>query len=895
MTRLLSLAEIERKAEECMKEIHDKGTLDEEIVELRNPAEKTCTWVYDHSDSCDVKLWCDWRDSKVSGIMLLTGGIGTGKSTLALNAIDALRNYPSPQCRLVSASFCKDQTAYNHCEAILRGLLYGLVRDDPEARNILVRYRNSSNGAGSGRNLNAFQSFKTLSRCFEECVQVRKRELCLVVDGLDECEEKSRSKLLEYLTTLVEVAQRAASSLPLKVLFLSRPINTILHKLPSSQKLDLGDVRKSDETRRIIEYLVKRDMPPLDDLLRTKLTSILEEKAEGCIQWATLVVDYLSLFDVGTLHSIESELRQLSNGENGLDKTYLTLFGRHFDKSSAEYFNTALRLVAGAARPLSVDELANAMIVNSLQYPIVSKEDFGKAAQVHRLSRLQPFVRISNQHSKIHMHDSLRNLILRKPNLADYDSTTSVITSHSRLALSRLLTTTCLNFLLLPYFQEKDVQKDFNLDEERAEREVLALFNGVMAAYEDEELSYDDNRDQETERNEGPVFFAYATEHWEHHFSDADLSQDLIDKWSKLLEPGSLQCKNWWEQYKFAHKIWEPEDMSPVLAAIYFGHENVIKALLQDVPGERKYNLCRDNAGSPQQGIFVTYEVLTLAIRMISINSFELLHHAASDDLIKAHGHLILLSAIQERRRDVFGVLISDPRVEIARRMHYGERNQTILTKIAWQGDIEGLRCLLRLLQTKRRSEILSLLDDDGDEEQSSPLWYAAQWGHTKVVEALCSLDPDMIHAQLVCPGKFGDHILAAAARNGDAEMMAALLKVCPEYVDRRCSDGDTPLHVAKWNSDYRGAGVAEVLLATGRVDVESKLQSGQTPLMGAFRFGRLELCKVLVRYGADMSKIIHVSEHGSPVCLVSCGFLVKDAELRDALLEFSRATKHAS
>jgi hypothetical protein len=37
-----------------------------------------------------------------------------------------------------------------------------------------------------------------------------------------------------------------------------------------------------------------------------------------------------------------------------------------------------------------------------------------------------------------------------------------------KLALSRLLAMTCLDFLLLPYFRTKDVRKDSNLDAEEA-------------------------------------------------------------------------------------------------------------------------------------------------------------------------------------------------------------------------------------------------------------------------------------------------------------------------------------------------------------------------------------------------------------------------------------------
>lgn len=868
-----------------MKEILDAGTQNEKSAHIDKPAERTCAWVYDCSDCSYLQPWRDWKDSKDSGIMLLTGGIGTGKSTLALNAIDALRNYPSSECRSVSASFCKYQADYNNFEAILRGLLYGIARDNREARDILLNHRDNSDPAKVGRNFNAFSSLDDLSSCFTKCVDIRKKELCLVVDGLDECEEISRGKLLSYFTKLVEGAKKAASSPPLKILFLSRPINTIIRLLGLSTKLDLREVRKSDETKRIIEHLVESETFQLDDLLRKQLVSLLEEKADGCIQWVRVVVDHLSKIGVNTFDSIKFELRELSDAEDGLDKMYLTLFGRHFDKSLMDYANTALRLVAGAARPLTVNELANAMIVNPLRSDIVSKEDFNKVP-AYRLKRLEPFVRISSHSSRIFMHNSLRELISRTPHLGNPPpSLPDVNNLLPRPALSNLLATTCLDFLLLPYFRNEDVRKDFNLDEEEAGDWMM----GIQIDLDDNgDVLSENDKDQAPEREEGPAFFAYATEHWAQHLSDADFSKPLIDKTTVLSEAGSMQCINWWQQYKSAKKVWEPEHMSPLLAAIYFGHEPTIKALLQDILLERSSNFCQ-NITVPSMGKnVVTYEMLTLAVRWAKLDTFELLHKAALDDELKSNGCWLLLSAISGKRPDIFETLVNDPRVELTHRYSLG---RTILTEIARRGDIKSLRSLLGLLQTDRRSEIMALLHDTGDEEKCSPLWWAANWGHTEVAEALCSLGPDMIRPQLLCPGKFGDHVLGAAARGGDGRIMVALLKVCPEYINRRCAGTVTPLAMTKYNSDGKAEEVAEVLLATGLVDID---ESGGAALRGAFAFSKMGLCKVLLRHGADLSNIIRVSEHEEPVCLAFTSFPELDVRMRDALLEYSHAMKLA-
>lgn len=246
---------------------------------------------------------------------------------------------------------------------------------------------------------------------------------------------------------------------------------------------------------------------------------------------------------------------------------------------------------------------------------------------------------------------------------------------------------------------------------------------------------------------------------------------------------------------------------------------------------------------------------------------------------------------MERKQKDIFEVLVRDTRVDLTHRRSNGSHEsvgRTILTEIAAKGDIESLRSLLVLLQTDRKDEVLALLHDPGDDEHCSPLWYAVKWGHTEIVATLCDLDLEMIRPQLDCDGKFNMHIIAIAAQFGDRRIMEALLKLCPEHADRQCSDKDTPLLLTKWNGDKKAAEIAEVILATQSVDIENTNDNGDTPLMGAFKHLKLELCKVFIRNGADISKIIRISENNEPICLVSSGFPTKDIEMRDALLKVS-------
>jgi hypothetical protein len=223
---------------------------------------------------------------------LLTGEIGTGKSTLAIKAIEALRCHPSKSYRIVSASFCRGQAAH---EAIIRGLLYGIAQRNQEALDVVVdcSYQDAHNHVKGQRNLNALKSLQTIWECLTKCVEIRKKELCFVIDGIDECDKEPRRELLKFFTKLVKDSPRTVSSPPVKILILSRPIRTIFTSLTSSKTIDLREVRDlscSNETKRIIEGIVaEKRLIPLDDMLRTQTCYLLQQKADGVFSGSPLL------------------------------------------------------------------------------------------------------------------------------------------------------------------------------------------------------------------------------------------------------------------------------------------------------------------------------------------------------------------------------------------------------------------------------------------------------------------------------------------------------------------------------------------------------------------------------------------------------------------------------
>ncbi|CAM9485175.1 unnamed protein product [Laminaria digitata] len=95
--------------------------------------------------------------------------------------------------------------------------------------------------------------------------------------------------------------------------------------------------------------------------------------------------------------------------------------------------------------------------------------------------------------------------------------------------------------------------------------------------------------------------------------------------------------------------------------------------------------------------------------------------------------------------------------------------------------------------------------------------------------------------------------LLQGAATEGDATMVAALLKAGASSSGGRVKDGVTPLHAAARGGSL---GVVALILETMAMrDVNKKTQAtGETPLHLAVKFGHADVALALVRAGGDVN-----------------------------------------
>jgi ankyrin repeat protein len=228
----------------------------------------------------------------------------------------------------------------------------------------------------------------------------------------------------------------------------------------------------------------------------------------------------------------------------------------------------------------------------------------------------------------------------------------------------------------------------------------------------------------------------------------------------------------------------------------------------------------------------------------------------------KAHAH-----------RAILDLLVADPRIEWGQRDYNG---RTFLSYAAESGFVELFDIFARF---RVRNIISSWLNDDGDNAGRTPVWYAAGWGRVEFLKRLSSIGD--ISRQMYAFGPERENAFCKAARSGFVEVMRFLVSqdVKCRGIDEPDESGRTPLSVAAWGTDQAATQIAAILLATGRVDVDSKSDSGNTPLSFAIGNGNASMVRVLVEAGADMRPLVRRGDDGL-LTLIRCSPPLPDQKI---------------
>jgi hypothetical protein len=392
----------------------------------------------------------------------ISADAGCGKSVLTSYLIDHYKKHSAIGTNVCYFFFKDDNVEQRDAVVGLSAVLYQLYSANEELFDVAVEHLSVPG--------TSLKNFEHLWRIFEdslECATSSSTTICLL-DGLDECEEKTRRQLLEcierYFTKQLDDED---SQHKLKMLVLSRPDNSIKIKFDRhvSQEKPTGSstryprcaivrLRGEDESEAIskdIELVVKDAIGdlaggglPLDILEDVERDLI--SRADRTFLWATLIIQLLKdrVIEGASRREMDAILRS-----RDVYSIYTALL-----KSKAGVTPAAkavarkmLSLILGAMRTLTVDELNVALAISpdhdtfdesasgrkpssrtfkSTEYKIVYP------SENHIKSICGHFVRII--HHKVYLvHQTAREFLLDEASWKDLDIAAVGITTDGEL------------------------------------------------------------------------------------------------------------------------------------------------------------------------------------------------------------------------------------------------------------------------------------------------------------------------------------------------------------------------------------------------------------------------------------------------------------------------------
>ncbi|KFY38347.1 hypothetical protein V494_04397 [Pseudogymnoascus sp. VKM F-4513 (FW-928)] len=291
----------------------------------------------------------NWKAQNASCTLICTGGLGSGKSVLLANLIDDLHLDSRNKNVTVTYFFCRHDIP----ESLKARTVIGSL-----ARQLLRPIADLAMMTGF------IDKTATLALDFEMIFSLLERALppkskaYFVLDGLDECVPTEREILVLQLRKLQE-------TFPLVLCI--------------SVRLDPGNVLKLSPERFIAAQIISipDDNPDIDAFISAELESHIESKrlvigdpllileiqdrlmtgSQGMFLWVALQI--ISLCDMKTDDAIRQALADLPKD---LSETFSRILEKS-DESGKSYQRRTLELVTAAHRPLTAEELRDALSV----------------------------------------------------------------------------------------------------------------------------------------------------------------------------------------------------------------------------------------------------------------------------------------------------------------------------------------------------------------------------------------------------------------------------------------------------------------------------------------------------------------------------------------------------
>ncbi|RYP50073.1 hypothetical protein DL768_004359 [Monosporascus sp. mg162] len=370
-------------------------------------------------------------------------------------------------------------------------------------------------------------------------------ELICVLDALDECEERGRSRLAGDLSKLYE---SKTSTFALKFLLTSRPYASIQREfqiLENSQPtihLSGENEVEVDKISQEIDLVIKvkvEDLGARLNLQREEMQFLhleLTRVPNRTYLWVYLVFDVLRSGIEHTQIGLRETIRKLPRT---VGAAYEKILSRSRDIDKARRL---LHIVVAATRPLSLEEMAFALAMREdyRSFGDIQLEPEGHFRRTVRdLCGL--FVAITD--GKIYLlHQTAKEFLVQR-------------TPSNQAALGRSTGSLCWQNSFIP------VESNRILAE-------ICIWHLLLAGSEPEDSDH--------------IFLDYSAKNWAHHFREAfgTCDKKLQTSALRLCDTGLGLGLDWFTIYWTTTKPDPPEGFTTLMVASYFGLDTLVPLLL---------------------------------------------------------------------------------------------------------------------------------------------------------------------------------------------------------------------------------------------------------------------------------------------------------------------------
>jgi hypothetical protein len=342
------------RLERCFQDMHNTNPRDDKrrIEESKGGLLfESYRWVLDNN------AFQQWRQDSQGHLLWVKGDPGKGKTMLLCGIIDELHN-STPKTTLLSYFFCQaTDSRINSATAVLRGLLYMLVHQQPSLVSH-IRKKHDYAGRSLFEDANAWVA---LTEIFADVLRDPSlSKTYLIIDALDEC-VTDRPKLLEF------VAKQSSTSDRVKWIVSSRnwpnieaQLERAGHKVRLSLELNAKSVAAAVGIfiRQKVDQLAQDKQYKAE--IRDAVVQHLTSNANDTFLWVALVCQ-----DLKTTPKF-NVLRKLALFPPGLDALYKRMLDQISESDIAEICQQVLASTAVLYRPVTIPELV--ALVQPLEY-----------------------------------------------------------------------------------------------------------------------------------------------------------------------------------------------------------------------------------------------------------------------------------------------------------------------------------------------------------------------------------------------------------------------------------------------------------------------------------------------------------------------------------------------